>query len=531
MTRVLRLVSRVLVKPSRLAALGAMLLLMVSGPISADQPRAARQIAVVPIEGVINDVLARSIERRVAEARAAGATTIVFQLNTPGGLVTSALSISRSIKSLPKEIHTVAWVKNEALSAGALISVACREIVMSSASTIGDCAPIMISPVGGLEELGDAERAKAESPVLQDFRDSAARNGYDALLCRAMVSVGEEVWWIERINGGERRFVDTAEKKRLIDAVEEGQRAWRLATSYLDPVSGAECTLIQPIDNATQLVTLSQSEAVAFGLASAIVSDEAGLREHILPQASVVRYEISAWEHFALWLNSPLVRGIVFVIMIVGAYIEFQSPGLLIPGGVALLALGVFLGAPYAAGLADIWTIILLVLGVVLLAVEIFILPGFGVAGIAGIVLILGSLLGTFIPREPGAPLFSVPNMQATWDALKTGILVLSTSLIASSVGIVLLARYLPQLAVSRGLISSNPNEPTTPPVVSSELVGLEGDVGVVVAPLRPGGLARFGAHVIEVHSQGDYIDNGTRVQVLRREGMTVYVRSMRAEA
>ena len=142
-----------------------------------------------------------------------------------GGLVTSALDISKLIKKLPDEgIRTVAWVNDQAYSAGALISVAAQEILMSSTASIGDCAPIMVSPVGGMTELGETERAKAESPILQEFRDSAIRNDYDTLLCRAMVTVGVEFWWLENIESGEREFVDANKKKELIDDTDDPLR-------------------------------------------------------------------------------------------------------------------------------------------------------------------------------------------------------------------------------------------------------------------------------------------------------------------
>lgn len=498
-------------------------------PLVGQEPAQPRQGVVIPIKGMINDVLTRSIERRLDEARAAGVDLVVFEMDTPGGLVTSALDISKLIKKLPDEgVRTVAWVNDQAYSAGALISVAAQRILMSSSSSIGDCAPIMVSPVGGMEQLGEAERAKAESPILQEFRDSAARNGYDAVLCRAMVSVGVEVWWLENAETGEREFVDGERKKELIDDVEPDKREWRLAETYVDSRYDKEVSVEQPVDREDALLTLSEGEALAYGFATAVAKDLEQVATQLGLAQTLERLEESGWEKFAMWLNSPLVRGILFVIMLLGAYIEFQSPGLIVPGVTALIALGIFLGAPYAAGLANIWTIVLLIIGLGLLAAEIFVLPGFGIAGVCGIILILVAFVGSFVPTEPGAPPFSWPRLEGTWDAIKTGIIVLSSSLIIAVIGIGLLARYLPSLPFGRGLVLGGAEGVALSSVPRPQRTTVEvGDIGVVTGDLRPGGQARFGQRVVDVHSQGEYVEAGRRVQVLEFDGLRIVVRPL----
>jgi len=493
--------------------------LLTVAPLAAEGTRRSGRAFVVPIRGEINDVMRRSLERRVERARQAGADMLVFEIDTLGGLVTSAIDISTLIKKLPDQgVRTVAWVNDKAISAGAMISVAAQEIVMSPASRIGDCAPIMVTPTGGLEELGDTERAKAESPVLVEFRDSAHRNGYDALLCRAMVTVGEEVWWLENTQTAERKFVDGEEKKRLIDKADAELRQWKLVD---------EKGIRQPVDSATELLTVYQREAVLFGFARAIISDLSQMRAHYELGSLPVMLEISGWEKFALWLNNPIVRGVLFVIMLLGAYIEFQHPGLILPGATALIALAIFLAAPYAAGLADIWTLVLLVIGLVLLGIEIFVIPGFGIVGVLGIMLILAAFVGTFVPSEPGAPPFSIPTFQGTWDAIKLGIMTLSISVIAAVIGIALLARYLPHAPIAGRMVLANPSAEALALRDPYAGVAQVGDVGVVVGDLRPGGTVRFGQHIVDAQSQGEYVVSGARVQVLSHEGMRIVVRPL----
>jgi len=213
------------------------------------------------------------------------------------------------------------------------------------------------------------------------------------------------------------------------------------------------------------------------------------------------------------------------VIVLIGAYVEFQHPGLILPGVTALVALAIFLAAPYAAGLANIWTVIVLIAGLVMLGIEVVAVPGFGLLGLAGTALIVIALLGTFVPAEPNLPTFSLPNLQATWDGLYLGVKVLASSVLVSICGILMLARYLPRTRVAAGLIIANPDAQSLPISDAHLRVAQVGDVGVVTGDLRPGGQARFGQEVIDVQSQGEYIEAGRRVRVIRRDGMNVIVR------
>jgi membrane-bound serine protease (ClpP class) len=221
------------------------------------------------------------------------------------------------------------------------------------------------------------------------------------------------------------------------------------------------------------------------------------------------------------------VRGILFVIVLIGAYLEFQHPGLILPGAMALIALAIFLGAPYAAGLATIWTFVAVGLGLALLAVEIFLIPGFGFTGLLGISLILLAVIASFVPAEPGAPPFALPTLQGTWTALRTGLQVMAGSIVTSVIGMILLAQFLPRSRLARGLVLANSRGATYTVHIEPPAVAAVGDIGVVTGSLRPGGQARFGHEIVDVSSQGEYVDAGRRVQVIRREGMNVFVRPL----
>src|SRR5690606_33345982 len=165
---------------------------------------AGNRVAINRIEGMIYSFTRDSLHPLVDRALAARATLIVIELDTNGGMVGPALEISRDIKTLP--VPTVAWIHNKAYSAGILIASAADRIVMSPASATGDCAPIVPG-----QELAPTERAKALSPILEEFRDNAGANGYDYALFHAMCVLGVEVYLVESVDTGARRLVNQAD--------------------------------------------------------------------------------------------------------------------------------------------------------------------------------------------------------------------------------------------------------------------------------------------------------------------------------
>ena len=193
-------------------------------------PTQSHKAAVVVLQGEIDDYSRDTLMRRFANARAVGADTIILQIDTYGGLVTAGLDISRFIKQ-QSDLHTIAFIHNKAISAGAMISMACDEIVMEPVATLGDCAPIMLRSDGSMDAMPDAERAKMESPILDDFRDSAQRNGHDKLVAEAMVAVDRVVHYVQSPTG-EKRFVNQA------DFDKRAGEGWKPVEGVRDPVDG-----------------------------------------------------------------------------------------------------------------------------------------------------------------------------------------------------------------------------------------------------------------------------------------------------
>ncbi len=495
--------------------------------------------AIISIKGEISDVTTESIRRRLEKVREDGAEVIVFDIDTPGGMVSSALDICGMIKNLT-EIKTVAWVNPNAYSAGSMISVACDEIVMSRSSTIGDCGVILGGPMGP-QEVPEALRAKAESPVLEQFRDSATLNGYDPLLCESLVIKEREVYWVENTLTGERRFVSSEDKEELLgevtgeagddhEEVDEGASGsplWKLVESYADPLlKGSSSRVEQPIVKTTELLTMSQSRATAFGFCKKIISSVEQLKGHYNLVGDVARLDASWSEDFTGWLTSMPVRIFLLVILLLGVYVEFNTPGVGVPGTVALICLAIFVGAPYLTGLANVWELVIILIGFALLAVEVFVIPGFGVAGIAGVLCIIVGLLATFIPEEPGRefPIYW-PQMEDGLEGLKIGVVTLASAAAASIVAMAILARVIPRIGWLHGLIPPNPVSVHMAVHESYKGYAQIGDVGSVESPLRPAGKVRFGPELVDVVTQGDFIDAGCEVRVIERSGNRVVVR------
>ncbi|MBI4716328.1 MAG: hypothetical protein HY763_00830 [Planctomycetes bacterium] len=576
------------------ALLLPLLFITVAGfPARADVEVTAKALpargAIIPIRGEITDVMVESVKRRMDDARKQGAGVLVFELDTPGGLVTSSIAIADLIKNLNDvrpPIRTVAWVNPNAHSGGAIVAVACNEIVMARSSRIGDSQVIM----GGLEGVSAVPedlQPKAYTPVLSEFRASARLNGYDEVLCEAFVIPEREVWWLEHKVTGKREFVFRDEKlKRMgeksdagADASDEGEEEsdekvieetaeriarkladkmgsrgdgeaapatgkaaggtldaddatarseWKLVESYYDPVLEREVKVAQPIERVDQLLEMSAGEAQAFGFSKGVVTAESDLRAQY-GLTDLLRIELTWSESLSYWLTSMYVRGFLLLLIFLGAYVEFHTPGTGLPGLVALICLAIFVGAPYLTGLANVWEILLIVAGFILIGLEVFVIPGFGVAGILGLAVLLVGLLATFVPEEPGRsfPLF-MPSLPATMPYVRTALVTVVFSMAASLLGMFVLSRYLPQLPVLGRIIPANPTPSEV--LVDDPYRGAArvGDFGETEGPLRPAGKARFGGLLVDVVTEGEYLEGHTRIEVIERRGNRVVVRAAR---
>jgi membrane-bound serine protease (ClpP class) len=482
-----------------------------TGPITT-APTTARssKAVVITIDGQIDDYTHGVLTRRFEKARALNADTVILQIDTYGGLVTSALEMSRFLKR-QSDLHVIAFVNHKAFSAGAMIALACDELVLSPGATIGLAAPIAITRSGHLEGLGPAERAKAEGPLLADFYDSAVRNGHDPLLAEAMVAVGRVVYWIENAEG-QRRFVDDAEYNALKDA------GWK-------PVAGVP----SPVDRADTLLTVHTDLATRIGLADGTADSVQSLAES-RGLSIVGNFTPGGGEKFVNFLSGNIVRAVLLVVFLLSLYIGLHAPGHGAAEAVALVSLGLLVGIPLLTGYAQWWEILAIMVGLTLLAIEIFVIPGFGVTGMLGIILLLGGLVMTFVGNAPGLPgLWKLPAVR---QGVQSGVIVVVTGLLATALLATLLRRFLPKMPILRRLILATPagNAPSVAPGVDpNDVWPFAGTIGVAVTQLKPGGSAEFpyadARRTTSVISDSGYIETGTRIAVIESRPNRVVVR------
>ncbi|MEM7682978.1 MAG: hypothetical protein AAF288_13575 [Planctomycetota bacterium] len=541
---------------------------------------ANRKAAVVPVKGMINGFTAESIETRVAQAMADGADLIVLEIDTNGGRVDSALAISKYLKGLPGGVQTVAWINNKAISAGIMIAAACDRIVMAPAAQTGDCAPI----IPGVD-LAPTERAKAFSPIAAEFKDSAARNGYDYPLFHAMCVVGVELYYVERIDDPtQRRLVNQTDYQIMVKGSlpPGGYLPIQFNTSAPSglpgvlpgaaPGTGAAGTGPNPFDVVSRsdfvdpaldlgqwrpvtqagslalpegrvhdgltLLTIDDRRAEAIGLSVGTVQGSAALQQKF--QASGMTVYPPKWTaRAAYFLTHPLSRAVLVLVLIAGAFIELQSPGLGVGGAISLVAAVLLFGAPYLVGLAEIWHILLFAVGLGMLIIELLFTPTFGVLGVVGIAAMVVGLVMTVIPaftQSSGAGgAYSNPE---AWDRLLVSSVTILSSCVVAAIGLgVMGARFQKIPAFRAMMLTDEPprqdlDDAAGTPSTFEEPAWAQGpgvavgDVGRASSSLHPSGSALFEGHdePVDVVTVGGAIDAGAKVRVVEVAGYRVVV-------
>ncbi|HEY4328217.1 MAG TPA: NfeD family protein [Phycisphaerae bacterium] len=496
-------------------------------PLLDPQPKAV----IIRLDAEVNDMMLRSVKRRIALAERAGATVVIFEVDTYGGAVTSAIDISKAIKELAlKKIITVAWIHNKAISAGAMISASCQHVVMSGAASYGDCAPIAVSTTltgdHELVPLGAAERAKMQSPVVAEFEDSAAKNGWNKAALTAMVVVEEELHEMRNKNTGETQFVDTKGKDALL-AVQE------------DAPGGIKVhpwEYVSTVDDDKGLLTLRSDLALKMHLSEATVENQEQLSAALNLRSEPITFEFSWAENATEFLTTIGVRFFLFVGMLVFAWLEFSHPGISVFGIAAVLCLVLLIGAPFLTGLAQVWEIALVVLGLGIIIADLLAFGGIGLLAVPGFILMAIGLIASFVPADPNGGFLGSP---AAWTAALHGLGVVVGGCFLAAGVFYILAKYLymtpgfnrlqlvpggrrggPALALASGAEAIR--DAADRPAGDAVFVGA---IGVAATDLRPSGKARFGDHLVPVVSYGSFIQRNTEVLVLEASGMKIVVK------
>lgn len=415
---------------------------------------ASGSILIIPVHDDIETGLSFFIQRQLRRAELENFTTVILEINSNGGLVTAAQEIKDAL--LRSKITTVAYVKGRALSAAALIAISCHRIYMEAGSELGAATPIMLAG-GGVK----AAEEKFVSAFKAEFRASAEARKRPTAIAEAMVDKNHET--------------------------------------------------IEGLSKRGEVITLTSEVALKHGYCDQIVASLDSVKRIMkLESANVERAEPTSGEWVARWLTNPNISVLLFTIGFWCLVLEFFTAGFGILGWLGLTFLGLFFGGHLFAYLAGLETLILFLVGMVLLLLEAFVIPGFGLTGISGILCVCFSIIIVF------------GGVYMAMNAI-------AQMLVYSGVIMLLIYWWGPkfkffdkfvlkeQLTATEGCVAINPHD-------FDHLLNLE---GIAVSPCRPAGIVKVGDERYDVVSDGDFIEKGARVVVRKVEGNNIVVRQI----
>jgi membrane-bound serine protease (ClpP class) len=477
-------------------ALGLSACFLVDAPAAAGAPK---RVIVIPIEEQIDFGLHAFLERAVQRALEKKPDALVFKVNTYGGELQAAFDIVDLLTGIAR-CSTYAYVEQKAISAGALISLACNRIAMGPGTTLGDCAPITQGQ-DGIVMLGE----KIQSPLRAKFRTLAERNGYPALPAQAMVTSDLGVIAAVPSGGGGREFFTA--------------KQWE----SLGPNGQARYASHQIVVPEGQLLTLTDREAADLGFS---LGTYATLDDFLKAKGfAKIGEEAESWSEGLVRLIGKFAP----ILMMIGfgaLYLEFKTPGLSVFGVIGALCLLIVFGSKYAVGLADHTELVLLLIGFALVAAEIYLLPGTFILGGLGLAVILIALtlsLQSFTVPAAGAPW--------EWKSLLDNLLAtFGSALVALLIPLAGAKYVLPRLPKRARVISEATLADARATAAAATHVAL-GAKGKTKTPLRPSGKAVFSGETVEVSSRDGFVEAGRPVEVCRIEGNRIVVRAAEAGA
>lgn len=452
---------RLCTRPGRWMAGAAVALLALAGlhrPLGAQSRQA---VYVVPIDGMIDMGLAPFVQRALDEATRARAAAVVIEINTFGGRVDAAVAIRDAL--LSTKVPTIAWINRRAISAGALIGLAAGRIAIAEGGTIGAATPVQVGASGESSPVDE----KSVSYVRKEFRSTAESRNRPPEIAEAMVD---------------------------------------------------EDVVIEGLVEKGKLLTLTTNEAIERGVADFRAANiEEVLAQVNLTGAEVRRISPNWGENIVRLITHPVLASLLLSVAMLGILIELRTPGLGIAGALGVTSLALVIGGHWIVALVGWEELLLISFGLLLIAVEVLVIPGFGVAGVLGIAALLGGLTLGLVGE--GATIAAIASAAgrvafATLMAVVTGVVVL---------------RYLPASRFGKDLTLATELSAgggfAAAPVRDSAWLGREGQA---VSPLRPAGIIDIGGERVDVVSEGEMIEAGATVIVSRVDGNRIVVRRHR---
>ena len=476
-------------------------------------PQQTAPVRIIAVRGDIEPSLAAFIRREAQKAKNEKAEYIIFDIDTFGGRVDTALQIASFIMSI-KDSQTIAWVHGSessmgvSWSAGALIAFSCSKIFMAPGTSIGAAAPVTAGADGSTVSAGE----KTVSAVRAQMAALAERNNHPVDIALAMVDYDVELW--EAVIDGQTRLVSKSELDRMDAAGISAQR-------------------IRVISSPGKLLSLTAGEAARYGLAS-IAADQESLFASLGVSGDAEESSPGMTDTVISFLTTPAVQVILIIGGLVLLFFELSSPGFGIPGLTGILCFLLVFGTGALLGRVQPLEIVFFITGLGLLAAEFFIFPGFGIAGIAGFLLIGLSLILSMQD-------FIIPSADWEWALLGRNAMVVFIGIIAAITGIAIIALAGPRLKIFDRIMlktqitgtagGPDPDTKASGAVSSPSFdddenyTALVGKIGVTDSVLRPSGKAVFDGKIYAVEADGEFVDAGRGIIVTRVRGNRIIVR------
>lgn len=466
--------------------------------------------AIVPIEGDIDRFQVVFLRRSIERAQKTGVEYIIFPINTFGGRVDSALQIATLIGSLD-DIKTIAFIPAEpesvgvSWSAGALISFASSRIYMAPGTSIGAAAPVFQTSEG-MQAAGE----KTVSAVRTQLAALAEKNGYPPEVAIAMVDQDVELIAVQEPEGYRFELREPAGEDG-----EEGS-------------ASAEEEKVELISPSGKLLTLTSGQMEKYGISSGTFSDIEALEKELgIDASSVEQIYPSSTDVIVNFITSAAVASILLTIGLLALYMEISSPGFGIPGTVALIVFSLMFASSGLMGTLNSAELLLFMAGLILLIVEVFLIPGFGVAGITGLAFMT---VGLVLSRQS----FFLPDTDWQWEIFLHNLIMVIGTLAASFILMAVLMFFFPRVRLFQRLILTTAGtpavtgtpgrEPMVPRVdlqMENRLLGME---GTCVTKLRPAGKIQIGDEFYSVVTDGRWVQPGQKVRVTSVEGNRIVV-------
>lgn len=469
---------------------------------------------MIRVHGPIDNLTQQYFHRKLEMARQLKADLLIVEVDSPGGLLHSSCELATTLRDV-SWARTVAFIPKQALSGAAILSLGCDEIVIAEDATFGDAGVIKADRQGLFRHAEE----KIRSVVVAHVRALAEAKGRSPALAEAMVDKDLVVYSVKNQTTGQETFLSDHEIEASPDP-----GVWEKGTPVPESRKGL-------------FLTVSGKRAVELKLAQAHGRDTVDLQDRYRFDADLTILETNWVDTTVMVLNSPLVTGLLFVVGLIALYVEFCAPGTSVGGLISGLCFALFFWSRFLGGTSGWLEILLFCAGVVFLLVELFVIPGFGVAGITGLLLMLVSVFMAsqdFRPQDGLQP-----------RALANTLAVVAVSGVLALIGAAAISKHLGALPMLNSLalapppadaqaISESapalakPGEKPTQPLGPSATVHV-GDWGVAASPLRPAGKAAFAGEYLDVVSDGSFIDKGRQVRVVQIRGNHVVVRDAEA--